>query len=90
MMYYAVAKGRSPGIYQNWNDCKNQIDKFKGAIYKKFQKEEDAIEFINQSNYTKKEFNPDYYVYTDGACVNNGKKNAKAGIGIYFSLALSN
>ncbi len=26
----------------------------------------------------------DYYVYTDGACINNGKKNAKAGIGIYF------
>jgi ribonuclease HI len=26
----------------------------------------------------------DYYVYTDGACSNNGKKNALAGIGIYF------
>lgn len=26
----------------------------------------------------------DYYVYTDGACINNGKKNAKASIGIYF------
>ena len=26
----------------------------------------------------------DYYVYTDGACINNGKKNAKAGLGIYF------
>ena len=27
---------------------------------------------------------PDYYVYTDGACSNNGKSSAKAGIGIYF------
>ena len=26
----------------------------------------------------------EYYVYTDGACSNNGKENAKAGIGIYF------
>jgi ribonuclease HI len=26
----------------------------------------------------------DYYVYTDGACSNNGKENALAGIGIYF------
>lgn len=26
----------------------------------------------------------DYYVYTDGACINNGKKNAKAAIGIFF------
>ena len=25
-----------------------------------------------------------YYIYTDGACINNGKENAKAGIGIYF------
>lgn len=27
---------------------------------------------------------PDYYVYTDGACSNNGKATAEAGIGIYF------
>lgn len=29
-------------------------------------------------------FITDYFVYTDGACSNNGKSNAKAGIGIYF------
>jgi len=29
-------------------------------------------------------FKPDYYVYTDGSCANNGKENAMAGIGIYF------
>jgi ribonuclease HI len=29
-------------------------------------------------------FQPDYYVYTDGACSNNGRKNAKAGIGIFL------
>jgi ribonuclease HI len=27
---------------------------------------------------------PKKYVYTDGACIHNGKKNAKAGIGIFF------
>ena len=27
---------------------------------------------------------PKKYVYTDGACIHNGKKYAKAGIGIYF------
>jgi ribonuclease HI len=26
----------------------------------------------------------DYFVYTDGACSNNGRSNAKAGYGIYF------
>lgn len=29
---------------------------------------------------------PKKYVYTDGACTNNGKKYAKAGIGIFFGL----
>ena len=32
------------------------------------------------SNENKKTIN----IYTDGACINNGKKNAKAGIGIYI------
>ena len=27
-------------------------------------------------------------IYTDGACINNGKKNAKAGIGIYIYLMI--
>ena len=25
------------------------------------------------------------YIYTDGSCINNGKPDAKAGIGIFFS-----
>ena len=29
-------------------------------------------------------FVPDYYVYTDGSCSDNGSKHAKAGMGIYF------
>lgn len=31
-------------------------------------------------------FNSDYYVYTDGACSNNGRDNALAGIGIFFGI----
>lgn len=29
-------------------------------------------------------FKPDICVYTDGACIHNGKPNAKAGMGVYF------
>jgi ribonuclease HI len=29
-------------------------------------------------------FVPDYYVYTDGSCSNNGSRHAAAGVGIYF------
>lgn len=31
-----------------------------------------------------KKFVPDITVYTDGSCINNGKNNASAGIGIFF------
>jgi len=31
-------------------------------------------------------FVADYYVYTDGGCSNNGRENAKAGIGIFFGI----
>ncbi len=45
-MFYVVHKGRIPGIYGNWIDCKKQIDKFDGAIFKKFDKKSEAEEFL--------------------------------------------
>lgn len=96
MSYYAVANGKSVGIFTNWNDCKNSVHGHRGAIYKKFDKKEDADAFIALHNnkscgITTNEiipkcdkFIPDYYVYTDGACSNNGRRNSVAGIGIYF------
>lgn len=32
------------------------------------------------------DFIPDYFVYTDGACSNNGRNNSNAGIGIFFGI----
>jgi len=34
--YYVVWKGKEPGIYTNWNDCKQQVDGFTGAAYKSY------------------------------------------------------
>jgi ribonuclease HI len=45
-MFYAVHKGHKPGIYGNWLDCKKQIDKYEGAIFKKFEKKDDALAFV--------------------------------------------
>jgi len=158
--YYAVAKGRKPGIYGTWDECKAQVLKFSGPIYKKFNSRSEAEEFIKQNtgtslcypktsvskgnslllsaqktcktnqNYgslfqhsskrpmssssdsdneldkinqrkkklrsnettissTGNQFHVDVNgyteVYTDGACTSNGRGNAKAGIGIWFS-----
>ena len=48
--YYAVKKGRIPGIYFTWEDCKKQIEKYSGAIYKSFPTMEEAAEFIEGIN----------------------------------------
>ena len=42
--------------------------------------------FLNNTEVKKEEFIPDYYVYTDGSCSNNGQENAVAGIGIFFGI----
>jgi len=89
MPYYAVANGRELGIFLNWADCCNSVKGYKHAVYKKFDTQEEAEHFIQTHNETKKhndDFTADYYVYTDGACSNNGKANASAGIGIYFGI----
>lgn len=44
--YYAVKKGRVPGIYFTWDDCKKMIDGFSGAVYKSFASVEEAMAFV--------------------------------------------
>ena len=116
MTYYVVKKGREPGIYHTWNECKEQVTGFSKPIFKKFESLDDAKEFYKSGNskpikfksldnffkitkepvsqkntisnthsFAQLENLDNIVVYTDGACRNNGKKNAKAGIGVYFS-----
>ena len=47
MAYYAVRIGRNPGIYTTWDECKKEVIGFDGAVYKKFESEEDADAFMN-------------------------------------------
>lgn len=47
--YYAVAKGKTPGIYFTWDDCKVQVEHFPGAVYKSFPTLEEAEAFIEQA-----------------------------------------
>jgi ribonuclease HI len=75
--YYAVAVGVKKGVYTTWDECKENIENFPNARYKKFLSEEEANEFVEENS-------NNLFVYTDGSCINNGKDNARAGIGIYF------
>lgn len=47
MKYYAVRKGKNPGIYTTWEACKAQVHGFKGAIYKSFPNKKEAEAFLD-------------------------------------------
>lgn len=57
MKYYAVKVGIKPGIYLTWDECKKNVFGYKGAIYKKFENKEDAINFINGESLNEKYMN---------------------------------
>ena len=89
MPYYSVANGRIKGVFLNWDDCKHSVTGFKNAIYKKFETEDEAKNFISERTIEngKERFIPDYFVYTDGSCRNNGRLDAISGIGVFFGIA---
>ncbi len=74
---YAVKSGRKTGIYQNWDECKKQIDGFSGAVYKSFSNIEEAEEFLygNKVGLDFKESNDTntLYAYVDGSYSNEYK-----------------
>ena len=86
MTFYSVANGRSIGVFSNWNDCNNSVKGYKNALFKKFKTKEEAEHFLQLHDKNSDSHNADYYVYTDGACSNNGRDNASAGIGIFFGI----
>ena len=46
MKYYAVRKGRQPGIYTTWPACEEQVKGFPGASYKAFPTKAQALAFV--------------------------------------------
>ena len=44
--YYAVKEGRRPGVYTSWDQAKAQVDKYPGAVHKKFNCLSDAQTFV--------------------------------------------
>ncbi len=46
--FYAIARGRKPGIYTSWPEAKRQIDGFAGARYKGFVTHKEAEEWLKE------------------------------------------
>lgn len=45
--FYAVKNGRNPGIYNTWEECKLQVEKFPNAIFKSFKTKLEAEAFMD-------------------------------------------
>ena len=74
--YYAVRKGRKVGIYETWEECRQQVIQFKGAEYKSFVNKEEAEAFLNEEKIELSEINLDdidIYAFVDGSF--NSKTN---------------
>lgn len=44
--YYAVKKGFKTGIFNTWNECKQVVNGYSGAIYKSFSTLKEAQEYL--------------------------------------------
>lgn len=44
---YAVRIGRKTGLFYSWDECRRNVIGYPDAAYKGFEKEEDAIAFLN-------------------------------------------
>ncbi|KAJ2782423.1 Ribonuclease H1 [Coemansia javaensis] len=73
--FYAVRRGRRPGVYGTWDECRAQTDGFAGAVFKRFASAAEAQAFVGGARQV---------VYTDGASSRNGQHGARAGVGVYF------
>jgi ribonuclease HI len=84
---YAVAKGRKPGIYNNWPAAQSQIEGFPGAVFKGFSTIKEAEEWMRSPVFGKNSSasgmskisqtnttmpkDGEVYIYSDGGCSGN-------------------
>jgi len=84
--FYAVAVGRSCGIFTDWPTAEAQVKGFAGAKYKSFESEAEATVWLGDPVYRRRETERPagrpvqplprqvpggIVVYTDGGCINN-------------------
>lgn len=65
--YYAVRNGRTPGIYESWDECKGQTDGFSGAEFKSFPTREEAKAFVEGIENADDGSVSDVFAYVDGS-----------------------
>ena len=95
MNVYVVRVGRNPGIYPNWDACKEQVNGYPGAVFKKFDSsDKEAIEafmggeykdaaFLDKDSATMAVADGVWVAYTDGS-YNPETKECGAGLVLFI------
>ena len=65
--FYAVRKGYKTGIFETWDECKAQVNGYKGAEYKSFPTKEEAGAFIGINNKKLDDTKNCIEAYVDGS-----------------------
>ena len=67
--FYAIKKGKKTGIFSTWDECKEQVTGFKGAVYKSFKTLSEAEAFLekNEEKIENIEEVDGVYAYIDGS-----------------------
>lgn len=73
--YYAVKIGKKPGIYLSWDECKENVNRFSKAQYKKFESKIEAENYMNDhikntTNHEKVILNTEIQNYTKAPIIN--------------------
>ena len=70
--FYAVKIGKQPGIYKTWDECKEQVSGYSGALYKGFQTKKEAEDYLSgnlpiNKSVAKEAEDADITIYVDGS-----------------------
>ena len=84
--FYAVRQGRQYGIFHTWSDCQKQVTGYKGAIFKGFDKLEEAENFLKGSEEAS------FPAFRDGAAVAyvDGSYNVKTNVFSFGAVIFAN
>lgn len=65
--FYAVRKGKTSGIFFSWDDCKAQVEGYKGAEYKSFKTLSEAENYISGNESECDDYKDMLCAYVDGS-----------------------
>jgi len=90
MKFYGVRRGRTTGIFDNWEACRAQVYKFPGAEYKSFPTREEALAFVSPASSPIKRIKTtsnttsrsNTEIWVDGACFPQSDGSLRIGWGL--------